>query len=140
MSMYQQYYEQFRSEFSAACHPNASKCVCGGRGWKNSEVDTWHECPHHKSPHPESEEGFAGALERRDSEGLLTVVGFWACDGFVRCEERSMLNRGQEFQAHTGKWMAAAEARKVWKRLRATGYVVSAESFEVKREEEVVAE
>jgi hypothetical protein len=35
--------------------PDPKHCGCRGCGWALSDLDTWHQCPYHKGPHPESE-------------------------------------------------------------------------------------
>jgi hypothetical protein len=56
MCEYQQYYQSMCTSYWA--HENPSTCGCGGKGWKLSEVDTWHQCPYHGKdiPHPEDYE------------------------------------------------------------------------------------
>ena len=54
-SEHETYYQAFRTGYWA--HKDADKCRCGGSGWANSELDTWHECRFHFNgqPHPETE-------------------------------------------------------------------------------------
>jgi hypothetical protein len=47
MSDLQAYYENFATQPSRWAAPDHEVCGCRGRGWWNSELDTWHECPFH---------------------------------------------------------------------------------------------
>ena len=55
MSELEQYYRDFCSGAWAERDPK--DCLCRGRGWALSEVDTWHKCPAHytNQPHPDEE-------------------------------------------------------------------------------------
>ena len=51
----QRYYEVMETKGWA--HPDSDFCLCGGRGWVLSEVDTWHKCPFHSDGKGHPEEG-----------------------------------------------------------------------------------
>ena len=59
----QSYWDNYATQPSRWADPDPARCGCGGGGWWNSEVDTWHECPSHYfkvdgqfPPHPDMEE------------------------------------------------------------------------------------
>lgn len=50
------YYSTFSAIVAMEGDPDADVCICHGRGWVGSEIDTWHECRFHTGqPHPEDE-------------------------------------------------------------------------------------
>jgi hypothetical protein len=54
----QDYYDDFRRGYWA--DENPEKCLCHGKGWALSDVDTWHACPIHYAKgmrHPDDEDG-----------------------------------------------------------------------------------
>jgi hypothetical protein len=61
-----------------------AQCGCHGRGWFNSEVDTWHQCPVHYcgQRHPEDDrdddEPCAEMPEMEPVPAMLDTDGF--CD------------------------------------------------------------
>ena len=62
------YYREVACNSTTWSHPDEAVCSCHGRGWWNSEVDTWHKCPFHApdAVHPEyydTEEDFRAEAE-----------------------------------------------------------------------------
>lgn len=55
MSDLQGYYEVMEAKGWA--DPDPEVCLCEGRGWVLSDVDTWHSCPFHSDgkAHPEAD-------------------------------------------------------------------------------------
>ena len=55
--MFESEYSLYYSNFPSIVWENGSedpeKCICKGRGWVLSEIDTYHECRYHKGEHPE---------------------------------------------------------------------------------------
>jgi hypothetical protein len=67
-NMHQDYYNDFRQGQWA--DPDPARCLCHGRGWVISDVDTVHKCRehYHGQPHPEDDND-----ERRSYSAELTI-------------------------------------------------------------------
>jgi len=97
MSELQAYYDAFRQGYWADPDPEA--CLCRGRGWALSDVDTWHECPiHYKGQlHPDSYDQYdtyeewdranKAAIARRTGEVQQDLIdaGLQSPSGAVAC-------------------------------------------------------
>ncbi len=68
--------EDYFSMFNSGCWAveEAGDCLCGGRGWALSEVDTWHKCPVH----------FCGQLDPQDYDSPMTDDEFEAAEKLSR--------------------------------------------------------
>ncbi len=45
----------YGGEVAIWVHEQPEYCGCRGSGWHSTELDSWHQCPHHfkHQPHPE---------------------------------------------------------------------------------------
>jgi hypothetical protein len=75
MSDLQLYYDYFRTGYWA--DPDPQQCLCRGRGWALSDVDTWHKCPcHYKGQlHPEEYIEDPKEWDRANRESIARHTG-----------------------------------------------------------------
>lgn len=74
MSELQAYYDTFRTGYWAT--ENEGECLCHGRGWALSDVDTWHKCPVH----------FRGQLGPEAADGDMSIEEYMEADLLSRSE------------------------------------------------------
>jgi len=115
----QDYFDNFASQPSRWADSNPDRCGCKGRGWWNSEVDTWHQCPHHGdgAVHPESD-----AAPERASYRLINPHDPDNFINFVVNGNVVMVESIRADSKATG-WMFRPGARRVYRAHLQRGFV-----------------